>query len=78
MRENQQKHLIFLLNLLIIYGSSYMFRQYIAILRERSNCLLRDAQLRISRWNIVEGRVLSSGVVRGDLVGCATLGSATY
>jgi hypothetical protein len=29
-----------------MYGSSYMFRHYIAILRERSQCLLRDAQLR--------------------------------
>jgi hypothetical protein len=31
-----------------------------AILRERSWCLLRDAQLRSSRWNIVDGRVVSS------------------
>jgi hypothetical protein len=36
-------------SLLIIYGSSYMFRNYIAILRERSQSLLRDAQLRKSR-----------------------------
>jgi hypothetical protein len=32
-----------------MYGSSYMFRHYIAILRERSLCLLRDAQLSISQ-----------------------------
>jgi hypothetical protein len=43
---------------LIMYGSSYMFRHYIAILRERSWCLLRDAQLRSSRYNIVDGRVV--------------------
>jgi hypothetical protein len=29
-----------------MYCSSYMFRHYIAIFRERSYCLLRDAQLR--------------------------------
>jgi hypothetical protein len=34
-----------------MYGSSYMFRHYIAIVRE----------------NIVEGRVVSSDVVCGDL-----------
>jgi hypothetical protein len=39
-----------------------MFRHYIAILRERSYCLLRDAQLRSSRQNIVNGRVVSSDV----------------
>jgi hypothetical protein len=44
-----------------------MFRHYIAIFRERSKCLLRDAQLRSSRKNIVDGRVVSSDVVRGDL-----------
>jgi hypothetical protein len=33
-------------SLLIIYSSSYRFRHYIAIYRERSYCLLRDAQLR--------------------------------
>jgi hypothetical protein len=36
-------------------GSSYMFRHYIAILRERPYCLLRDAQLRSSQENIVDG-----------------------
>src|SRR5215469_12382672 len=51
--------------LLIMYGSSYMFRHYIAIFRERSWCLLRDAQLRSSRQNIVDGCVVSSDVVRG-------------
>jgi hypothetical protein len=30
-------------SLLIMYSSSYMFRHYIAILREHSQCLLRDA-----------------------------------
>jgi hypothetical protein len=54
-------------NLLIMYGSSYMFRHYIAIFRERSYCLLRDAQLRSSRLNIVDGRVVFSDVVRDDL-----------
>jgi hypothetical protein len=37
------------LSLLIMLGISYMFRHYIAILRERSQSLLRDAQLRSSR-----------------------------
>jgi hypothetical protein len=46
-----------------MYGSSYMFRHYIAILGERFQCLLRDAQLRSSRQNIVDGRVVSSDVV---------------
>jgi hypothetical protein len=46
-----------------MYGSSYMFRHYIAILGERSQCLLRDAQLRSGRQNIVDGRVVSSDVV---------------
>jgi hypothetical protein len=45
-----------------MYGSSYMFRNYIAILRECSQCLVRDAQLKSSRQNIVDGRVLSSDV----------------
>jgi hypothetical protein len=46
-----------------MYGISYMFRHYIAIFRERSYCLLRDAQLRSSRQNIVDGRIVSSDVV---------------
>jgi hypothetical protein len=50
-----------------MYGNCHMFRHYIAILRERSYCLLRDAQLRSSRKNIVDGGVVSSDVVRGDL-----------
>jgi hypothetical protein len=54
-------------SLLIMHGSAYIFRHYIAIPRERSECLLRDAQLRDSRQNIVEGRGVSSDVVRGDL-----------
>jgi hypothetical protein len=41
-------------------GRCYMFRHYIAIFRERSWCLLIDAQLRSSRENIVDGRVVSS------------------
>jgi hypothetical protein len=45
-----------------MYGSSYMFRHYIALLGERSYCLLRDAQLRSSRYNIVGGRDVSSDV----------------
>jgi hypothetical protein len=36
-------------SLLIMYGSSYMFRNYIAILRECFKCLLRDVQFRSSR-----------------------------
>jgi hypothetical protein len=39
-----------------MYGISDMFRHYIAILRERSYCLLREAQLRCSRKNIVDAR----------------------
>jgi hypothetical protein len=35
MRENQQMRQL-LFNLLAMYGGSYMFRHYIAILRERS------------------------------------------
>jgi hypothetical protein len=42
-----------------MYGSSHMFRHYIAILRERSKCLLRDAQLKSSRQNIVDEHVVS-------------------
>jgi hypothetical protein len=51
-----------------MYGSSYMFRHYIAIFRERSYCLLRDAQLRSSRQNIVDGRVVSSDVLRKHII----------
>jgi hypothetical protein len=36
MRENQQIHQLFIQFINIMYGSSYMFRHYIAILRERS------------------------------------------
>jgi hypothetical protein len=54
-------------SLLIMYGSSDMFRHYIPIFRERFQCLLRDAKLRSSRYNIVDGRVVFSDVVRGDL-----------
>jgi hypothetical protein len=45
--KNQQIHQLFIQ--FIMYGSCYMFRHFIAILRERSWCLLRDAQLRRSR-----------------------------
>src|SRR5215467_11840291 len=48
-----------------MYGSSYMFWHYIAIFRERSWCLLRDAQLRSSRQNIVDGCVVSSDKAHG-------------
>jgi hypothetical protein len=41
-----------------------MIRHYIAIFRKRTYCLLRDAQLRSSRQNIVDGCVVSSEVVR--------------
>jgi hypothetical protein len=54
-----------------MFGSSYMFRHYFAILRESAQCILRDAQLKSSRQNIVDGRVVSSDVVRGELVGYA-------
>jgi hypothetical protein len=36
-----------------MYGNSYMFRHYIAIFRERFQCLLRDAQLRSSETHHV-------------------------
>jgi hypothetical protein len=39
------KYNIYSFSLLIIYGNSYMFRHYIAIFREHSLCLLRDALL---------------------------------
>src|SRR5215475_14055679 len=52
-------------SLLITYGSFCMFRHYIAIFREGFQCLLRDVELRSSRWNIVDGCVVSSDVVRG-------------
>jgi hypothetical protein len=51
-------------SLLIMYGISYMFRHYIAIFRERFSFLLRNAQVESSRQNIVDGRVVSSDVVR--------------
>jgi hypothetical protein len=51
-----------------MYGSSYMFRHFIAILREHSWCFLRDAQLRSSRKNILDGRVVSNDVVRAHHV----------
>jgi hypothetical protein len=66
MRENQQIQQLFI-QFINYVCSSYMFRHYIAIFRERSKCLLRDAQLRSSRWQIVDGPVVSSDVVRGDL-----------
>jgi hypothetical protein len=48
-----------------MYGSFHKFRHYIAIVRERSKCLMRDAQLRSSRENIVDGRVVLSDVMHG-------------
>jgi hypothetical protein len=68
MREKPTNTLIIHSVFLIMYGSSYMFRHYIAILKERSKCLLKDAQLRSSRWNIVDGRVVSTEVVRAHHV----------
>src|SRR5215468_3574692 len=52
-------------SLLIMYGSFCMFRHYIAIFRKGFQCLLRDAQLRSSRQNIVDGCAVSSDVVTG-------------
>jgi hypothetical protein len=52
-----------------MYGICYTFRHYIAILRERFYCRLRDAQLRSSRQNIVDGRVVSSDVVCTHVTG---------
>jgi hypothetical protein len=47
-----------------MYGSSYMFRHYITIFRERSWCLLRDAQLRgahhVTRHNTPIRNILST------------------
>jgi hypothetical protein len=40
-----------------------MFRHYIAIFREYFYCLLRDAELRSNRQNVVDGRVVSNDVV---------------
>jgi hypothetical protein len=51
-------------SLLIMYGIYYLFRHYIAILRDHSYCLLRDSQLRSSPQNILDGGVLFSVVVR--------------
>jgi hypothetical protein len=65
MREKQQMQQFIILS--IMFSSSYMFRQYITIFMELSYCLLRDAELRSSRQNIVDGRVVSSDVMRGDL-----------
>src|SRR5215510_2021982 len=46
-------------SLLIIYGSFCMFRHSIAIFRGGLLCLLRDAKLRSSRQNIMDGCVVS-------------------
>jgi hypothetical protein len=62
--KKTNKYTNYFFSLLIMYGSSYMFRHYIAIFRKRSYCLLRDAELRSSRYNIVNGRVVFIGVVR--------------
>src|SRR5215467_12894139 len=59
------KYINYTFSLLIMYGSFCMYRHYIAIFRKGFYCLLRDAQLRSSRYNIVDGRVVSSDVVRG-------------
>jgi hypothetical protein len=67
MRENPKKYTNYSFSLSSMYGSFYMFRHYIAIFMERSYCLLRDGQLRISRYNIVDGRVVFSDVAYGEL-----------
>jgi hypothetical protein len=51
--RKKPKYTRYLFSLLIIYGISYMFRHYIAILTERSWCL-RD------------GRTVSSNVVHNN------------
>src|SRR5215475_6579483 len=47
-----------------MYGSSYMFRHYIAIFRERSSCFLRDAKLsgahHVTRHNTPIHNILST------------------
>jgi hypothetical protein len=50
-----------------MYGSSYMFRHYIAIFRERSSCRRRGGALG-SRLNIADGCVVSNDVVRAHHV----------
>jgi hypothetical protein len=67
MRVKPKKYTNYSVSLSIMYGSSYMFRHYIAILRERSQCLLRDTQLRRSRWNIVDRHHVSSDVVHNSI-----------
>jgi hypothetical protein len=43
-----------------MYGISYMFRHYIAILMERSWCLLRDATHHVTRHNTPIHIILST------------------
>jgi hypothetical protein len=57
-------------NLLIMCGSSYRFRHYITILRERSYFLLRDAQLRSSHKAL--GTLPEDGNVMPKYVGSTT------
>jgi hypothetical protein len=45
--KNQQMQQLFIQ--FIMYGSSYIFRHYIAIFRERSKCILRDAREAVDR-----------------------------
>jgi hypothetical protein len=65
--KNQQMQQLFI-HFIIMDGISYMFRHYIAILSERSQCLLRDAELRRSRFIFVVGRVVSSDVLHENHV----------
>jgi hypothetical protein len=56
-RENQQMHQL-LFNLLVMYGGSYMFLHYIAILREHYYSLPRD----VLNWGAVD-KILWIGVL---------------
>jgi hypothetical protein len=47
-----------------MYGSSCMFRHYIAILRERSRVFWEMLNWGAVDKNIVDGRVVSGGVVQ--------------
>jgi hypothetical protein len=49
-------------------GISYMFRHYIAIVRERSECLVWGGGVWGGGADIVVGRVGSSDVVLGDRI----------
>jgi hypothetical protein len=61
--KNQQKQQLFIQFINYIWCLLHVFCITLPS-SEPSKCLLRDAQLRSSRKNIVDGRVVSSGVVR--------------